>query len=144
MADNGTTGGGSGYNINWDEVDENTDPFGLGAASRGTKLASSPTSTNIPPKNTHKTTEYSQPNLPVYPSELVEEENTNKCAEVAEASNSETKHIKSGTTKIKQNAKGPRPSPPVRTVSNTNPIDVSNKDIPDNAGMCFLSKYCRI
>ncbi|KAL5967900.1 Transforming acidic coiled-coil-containing protein 2 [Taenia solium] len=135
MTDDRAISGGGGYNINWDEIDENTNPFGLGAALRGSKLASSPTSTSAQHKNTCKSTESSQPSFSVHPSELVEEETSNKCVEVGEASGSEAKHIKGGTAKTKQTPKGPRPSPPVRTVSNTNSTDVSNKDTLDDVAL---------
>ncbi len=42
MAEDRPLGGGGGYKINWDEIDENTNPFGLGSGFGGTKLASSP------------------------------------------------------------------------------------------------------
>lgn len=42
MAEDRPIGGGGGYQINWDEIDENTNPFGLGSAAGGSKLPSSP------------------------------------------------------------------------------------------------------
>ncbi|KAL5111885.1 hypothetical protein TcWFU_004026 [Taenia crassiceps] len=131
MTDNRTIGGGGvgGYNINWDEIDENTNPFGLGAAFRGNKLASSPPITSAAPGNAHESAESSHPDLSVYPPESVEEGNSNKFPEVVEASNSVSKNTKSETAKIKQNTRGLRPTPPVRTVSNTNSVDASNKNV---------------
>ena len=120
MSEDRPIGGGGGYNINWDEIDENTNPFGLGPAFGGSKVASSPVRTTLPrPHEEDK--EPALPDLSSPPSANMHQSGAGDQKEVGS---------KPESPKPKKNMKGPPPPPPARTVS--------NPGSPEHSGMLIL------
>lgn len=140
MTEDRPLGGRGGYNINWDEVDENTNPFGFAKPFGGTKLASSPTVPSADPAPV-------PPPPSEYNPQVHSEDPSSDAAELAE--NGKLREVvpdpkstvtvagdaKSISTKSKLTAKGQRPSPPMRTVSKTNSNEVLKKKEPDVPGV---------
>ncbi|KAM7541531.1 hypothetical protein Aperf_G00000028844 [Anoplocephala perfoliata] len=136
MTDDRPLGGRGGYNINWDEVDENTNPFGPGKLFGGSKLSSSPpVPSAIPAPAAPPPSEYNpQGHSEDPPSNNAEPTKVGKSDEIApepKPTVAESGDAKSIPTKNKLNAKGPRPAPPMRTVSKTNSNEVMQKKEPE-------------
>nr|CDS34726.2 sorting nexin 2 [Hymenolepis microstoma] len=128
MTDDRPIGGGGGYKINWDEIDENTNPFGVGNAFGGNKLASSPPAGRAPPVQPDSTP---ASNIPVVSEDPLlnpsGKEVANEVRHVLDPSVTEFGDAKSVPKELKSHNKGPRPAPPKRTVSKGNSHEAEDK-----------------
>ncbi|VUZ45886.1 unnamed protein product [Hymenolepis diminuta] len=131
MTDDRPIGGGGGYKINWDEIDENTNPFGLGNAFGGSKLASSSPAGRAPPVQPEAPSESDLPapseDPPLNPAVNGQ---VNEVLPEPEPPVAESGDAKNVPKKIKSNAKGLRPAPPKRTVSKGNSHEAEDKQGP--------------
>ncbi|VDN96950.1 unnamed protein product [Rodentolepis nana] len=129
MTDDRPIGGGGGYKINWDEIDENTNPFGVGNAFGGNKLASSPSAGRAPPVQPDSPPVSDLPVLsedpPLNPSG---KEIVNEVRHVLDPSVTEFGDAKSVPKELKSHNKGPRPAPPKRTVSKGNSQEAEDRN----------------
>lgn len=140
MTDDRPVGGGGGYKINWDEIDENTNPFGLGNAFGGNKLASTSPAGRASPVQPDSPLESDLP----APSEdpLLNPAVNGQVNEVlpeAEPPVAEFGDAKNVPKKIKSNIKGLRPAPPKRTVSKSNSHEAEDKQGPVVDGRSYLT-----
>ncbi|KAM3171451.1 hypothetical protein ACTXT7_016603, partial [Hymenolepis weldensis] len=131
MTDDRPIGGGGGYKINWDEIDENTNPFGLGTAFGGNKLASSSPAGRAPPIQPDPPSESDLPapseDPPLNPAVNGQ---VNEVLPEPEPPVTESGDAKNIPKKLKSNAKGLRPAPPKRTVSKGNSHEAEDKQGP--------------
>lgn len=141
MTDDRPIGGGGGYNINWDEIDENTNPFGLGNAFGGSKIASSPPAGKAP-----KVQNDPPPESDPLPPPTSEDPPLNSAANGGsgdvppEPQANDSGNSKPAPKKIKSPAKGPRPAPPKRTVSKNNSAE-DKDEIAANGKWHYLFRY---
>uniref|UniRef100_A0A5K3F1P5 TACC_C domain-containing protein n=1 Tax=Mesocestoides corti TaxID=53468 RepID=A0A5K3F1P5_MESCO len=130
-------GDGGFSNINWDEIDENTNPFGLGAAFGGTKLASSPpANSGLPDFSNDKSADRTLPTSSTVPAPEANNSGTLELSSPIRAAVEPVELSKDfsadGTTEarsVRLKTKGPRPVPPPRTVPAANSGCTGNEPV---------------